>query len=70
MERGRSNSMRTRHIQIRYFWIKERLDDGEARVTHMSTDLMGPANVLTKPLQGNQFVIERQALTNWDAECE
>ncbi len=70
MERGRSNSMRTRHIQIRYFWIKERLEDGEARVTHMSTDLMGPANVLTKPLQGSQFILERQALTNWDDECE
>ncbi len=70
MERGRSNSMRTRHIQIRYFWIKERLEDGEARVTHMSTDLMGPANVLTKPLQGSQFIVERQALTNWDDECE
>ena len=66
LERGKSTSMRTRHIQIRYFWISERLDGVEARVTHLGTELMGPANILTKPLQGEQFRIERQALTNWD----
>jgi hypothetical protein len=66
LERGKSNSMRTRHIQIRYFWISERLDGIEAECTHLRTELMGPANILTKPLQGEQFRAERQALTNWD----
>jgi hypothetical protein len=28
-ERGRSAAERTRHIDIRYFWLKERVDMGE-----------------------------------------
>ena len=66
MAKGKSTSMRTRHIQIRYFWVKERVDNGEAVVTHMCSEAMGPANALTKPLVGSQFVEERQQLTNWD----
>ena len=64
--KGKSTSMRTRHIQIRYFWVKERVDNGEAVITHMCSEAMGPANALTKPLVGSQFVEERQQLTNWD----
>ena len=30
VERGRSGAERTRHINIRYFWVKERVDKGEA----------------------------------------
>ena len=57
--------MRTRHIAIRYFWLKERVDHGEARVIHLGTREMF-ANLLTKPLQGAQFKCERQGLTGWD----
>jgi hypothetical protein len=64
--KSKPTSLRTRHIQIRYFWISERLDSGDAFVTHMSTVDMGAANILTKPLNGQQFLDERQALTNWD----
>ena len=66
MAKGKSTSMRTRHIQIRYFWVKERVDNGEAVITHMRSESMGPANALTKPLVGAQFVEERRQLTNWD----
>ena len=58
--------MRTRHIQIRYFWVKERVDNGEAVIMHMRSEAMEPANALTKPLVGSQFIEERQQLTNWD----
>jgi hypothetical protein len=61
-ERGRSGAERTRHIGIRNFWIKERLETGEAMLVHMGTKEMY-ANVLTKPLQGTQFVYERMCLT-------
>ena len=64
VERGRSAGERTRHIDIRYFWIKERVDSGEAIVRHLGTKDMY-ANLLTKPLQGAQFVSERDALTGW-----
>ena len=64
VERGRSAAERTRHINIRYFWVKERVDTGEAIIKHLGTKEMY-ANLLTKPLQGGQFVAERNALTGW-----
>ena len=67
VERGRSGAERTRHIQIRYFWIKERVDTGEVRVEYLRSEDMY-ANVLTKPLQGSQFTRERDGLTGWCAE--
>ena len=69
VERGRSGAERTRHIQIRYFWIKERVDTGEVRVEYLRSEDMY-ANVLTKPLQGSQFLRERDGLTGWTAEKE
>ena len=64
VERGRSGAERTRHIQIRYFWVKERVDTGEVRVEYLRSEDMY-ANVLTKPLQGSQFRRERDGLTGW-----
>ena len=62
--RGRSAAERTRHIDIKYFWLKERVDSGDARIVHLGTKSMY-ANVLTKPLQGGQFKSERKGLTGW-----
>jgi hypothetical protein len=59
VERGRSAAERTRHIDIRYFWVKERVDQGEAIIKHLGTKDMY-ANLLTKPLQGAQFITERE----------
>ena len=64
-ERGRSGAERTRHIGIRNFWIRERVETGEAIIVHKGTKEMY-ANLLTKPLQGAQFVYERGCLTGWD----
>jgi hypothetical protein len=64
VERGRSAAERTRHIDIRYFWVKERVDQGKAIIKHLGTKDMY-ANLLTKPLQGAQFIAEREALTGW-----
>ena len=64
MERGKSGAERTRHISIRYFWLRERVKNKEATVVHKGTKEMY-ANVLTKPLQGSQFVYERRCLTGW-----
>ena len=62
--RGKPGAERTRHIDIRYFWLADRVKGGEASVVHMRTAEMY-ANVLTKPLQGAQFVYERECLTGW-----
>ena len=64
INRGRSAAERTRHISIRYFWLKERIDMGEAKVKHLGTKEMY-ANMLTKPLQGGQFKAERKGVTGW-----
>ena len=65
IERGRSAAERTRHIAIKYFWLKERVDMGEAVVKHLGTKQMY-ANILTKPLQGAQLKSERHGLTGWE----
>ena len=64
IDRGRSGAERTRHISIKYFWLKERVDMGEAKVKHLGTKDMY-ANMLTKPLQGAQFKTERKGVTGW-----
>jgi len=56
--RGYSTSDLTKHISIRYFWIKERTDAGEVVIVYCPTAMMF-ANVLTKPLGGRQFLLER-----------
>jgi hypothetical protein len=53
---------RTKHIKIRNFYVKERIEDGEVVVRWMRTELM-LADVLTKPLQGASFKTFRDLLT-------
>ena len=64
IDRGRSGAEKTRHIGIRYFWVKERVTTGEVTLVHKGTKEMY-ANILTKPLQGGQFVYEKECLTGW-----
>jgi hypothetical protein len=52
--KGRSTADSTRHISIRYFFIKNRVEDGEVILKYVSTNDM-VADILTKPLQGQQF---------------
>ena len=62
---GRSNSDKTRHIKIRYFFIKELIDSGEVRLVYTPTDKM-VADALTKPLQGDLFVKMRDKLLGYE----
>jgi hypothetical protein len=64
IRRGSPGASGSRHINIRYFWLKDRVDQGEVTIHHMPTERM-VANVLTKPVQGAQFIRERDMLTNW-----
>jgi hypothetical protein len=63
-EKGRSTSERTRHINIRYFFIKDKIDSGEVKVQYLPTGEM-LADILTKPLQGELFRRLRRLLLNW-----
>ena len=53
-EKGRSTSERTRHVNIRYFFIKDRISSGDIKITYLPTNEM-TADILTKPLQGELF---------------
>jgi hypothetical protein len=64
LERGRSTHKTTRHINIRYFYLKSRVEEGEVVLEYMpTTDML--ADLLTKPIQGEQFVRLRDSLLNW-----
>ena len=61
--KGQTSAERTRHINIRYFFIKDRIENGEVIVKYLSTDEM-IADGLSKPLQGNKFKKSRRDLMN------
>ena len=64
VKNGKSNSHRTRHIAIRFFFIKDRVDSKEIKIEYMRTrDML--ADILTKPLQGALFQRLRDELLNW-----
>jgi hypothetical protein len=64
INKGLSTSMRTKHVNIRYFWVKDRIETGELQVVYQPTNDM-VADILTKPLQGEQFIALRNKLLNW-----
>jgi hypothetical protein len=63
---GKSISNRTRHIKVRYFFVKQYLDNGEFRLEHCPTKEM-IADILTKPLQGELFLELRDLLLGYEA---
>ena len=64
---GKSNSAKTRHIAIRFFFVADRVKNGEISIEYMSTGNM-LADILTKPLQGELFIRLRNMLLNWNEE--
>lgn len=50
----RSCGQQSRHIDIRFFWIKDRIDSGNMNVVYCPTEEM-LADFFTKPLQGALF---------------
>ncbi len=52
---GRASSKRSRHIEIRYYYVADQVAKGDLRVVWCPTDKM-IADFLTKPLQGKAFV--------------
>jgi hypothetical protein len=62
---GRSSAgPRSRHIDIRYFWIKDRTRANEIKIRHCPT-LRMLADFFTKPLQGALFVKFRDVLLGY-----
>ena len=54
LDKGRHSKQRTRHMNIRYFFIRDRVRSGEVLLHYTATSDM-VADVLTKPTNGIQF---------------
>ena len=64
IKNGKSNSDRTRHIAIRFFFVSDRVNNNEIKLEYLETgDML--ADILTKPLQGELFRKLRDRLLNW-----
>jgi hypothetical protein len=64
-----SSSKRTKHIHQRYFYVKEKVDNGDIRVEHCPTEQM-MADFFTKPLRGSLFRKLRDHNMNIDANSK
>jgi hypothetical protein len=58
-----SSSKRTKHINVRYFFITDRINNNEVSVMYRPTDEM-VADFFTKPLQGQKFIKFRNQILN------
>ena len=54
----------SRHINIRYFWVKDRVDKGKIKIRYLPTHLM-LADFFTKPLMGKLFETMREYIMGW-----
>jgi hypothetical protein len=54
----------SRHIHIRYFFVKDRVDKKEVRVEYCPS-LSMLADFFTKPLQGQMFIKFKEVLMGW-----
>ena len=64
---GRSTSDRTRHINIRYYFVSQYLKDGTMNLQHCpATEMI--ADLFTKPLQGSDFIRLRDLILGITAD--
>ena len=54
----------SRHIDIRYFFVKDRVDKQEVQILYCPTNLM-IADFFTKPLQGSLFKVFREVIMGY-----
>ncbi len=60
---------KTKHIKVKFFTIKDRVDDGEIKVIDCPTEVMW-VDIMTKPLQGTVFCVMRAELMNCPVNYE
>ena len=63
MTQGTSISNKSKHMKVRYFYVKEKHDNGIVVISYMNTHEM-IADILTKPLFGEKFDIFVKELYN------
>ena len=58
-----SSSIRTKHLNIRYSFITDRIKKGELKIEYCPTDDI-VTDFFTKPLQGKKFIQFRKTIMN------
>jgi hypothetical protein len=58
---GEGLSGKSKHFRVRYHFLKELIDEGKLKLTYVPTDDM-VADVLTKPMGGENFRLLRSAI--------
>ena len=64
-----SSGKKTKHIKAKFFFIKDRVDDGEIKVIDCPPEEMW-ADMMTKLLQGTAFHVMQAELMNCDINYE
>ena len=60
---GRATGPTSRHINIRFFWLNDRLASGEISMRYIPTADM-TADLLTKHMEGSSFYKHRNTMLN------
>ncbi len=66
LQQGTGSFKRAKHIKVRFFWMKELLDNGSLKLIYMPTDEL-VADILTKPLTGWKFQYLLYKLIGWNS---
>ena len=69
MNGKRSSTQRTRHLNIKFFYVTDQIEQGWLKVKHCQTDAM-VADLLTKPLHGEKFRKLRARIMNCPVDLE
>ncbi len=70
MKKGKMSSRKkTKHIKVKFFFIKDRIEDGEIRVLDCPAKEMW-VDIMTKPLQGTVFRVMRAEFMNCPVNYE
>jgi hypothetical protein len=65
MKQGTGSFKRAKHIKVRFFWLKELIDQGQIELVYTHTDEL-VADILTKPLSGWKFQYLLYKLIGWN----
>ena len=64
-----SQIRRTKHIKMKYFFVKDKVDDGEVVIKHMPGEELW-ADILSKPSTGKRFFVDQSKLLQRSAAKE
>ena len=63
IENGRATGPTSRHINIRFFWLNDRISSGEVSMCYIPTGDM-TSDLLTKHMEGSAFYKHRNTMLN------